>query len=153
MPSVDGEGGPDAGVLSVAMQLTGDTTCIAAARRLATEFLARAGTEQRVAVSDHALGLTQLVVSELVTNARRHAPGPALMELRVADSTVVVTVQDSVPVRPTVHASDPERIGRHGLEIVAAVAEDFYVSLEETGKRVTAHIALTDGAAARPQEP
>ncbi|MFD6285946.1 ATP-binding protein [Streptomyces sp. NPDC060205] len=126
------------------MELSGDTSCIAAARRLAAEFLTWAGTEQQVAVSAHALGLTQLVVSELVTNARRHAPGPALMELRIADSTVEVTVQDSVPVRPTIHASDPQRIGRHGLEIVAAVVEDFYVELAPTGKRVTAHIALTD---------
>ncbi|PSM43974.1 ATP-binding protein [Streptomyces dioscori] len=135
------------------MELSGDTSCIAAARRLAAEFLARAGTEQHVDVSDHALGLTQLVVSELVTNARRHAPGPALMELRIADSTVEVTVQDSVPVRPTIHASDPQRIGRHGLEIVAAVAADFYVRLEDTGKRVTANIALTDPSAPRPPEP
>lgn len=153
MQSVDGENGSAPPVISTAMELSGDTSCIAAARRLTAEFLARAGTEQHVIVSDHALGLTQLVVSELVTNARRHAPGPALMELRIADSTVEVTVQDSVPVRPTIHASDPQRIGRHGLEIVAAVAEDFYVRLEDTGKRVTAHIALTDGPAPRPPEP
>ncbi|MGW0566195.1 ATP-binding protein [Streptomyces tauricus] len=144
MESVDGGSGPDGQVVSTVMTLSGDTSCIAAARRLAADFLTRAGAEQRVAVSAHALGLTQLVVSELVTNARRHAPGPALMELRIADSTVEVTVQDGVPVRPTIHASDPQRIGRHGLEIVAAVAEDFYVRLEPTGKRVTAHIALTD---------
>ncbi|MFJ8937148.1 ATP-binding protein [Streptomyces sp. NPDC102365] len=153
MESVDGGNGSDARVSSTVMELSGDTTCIAAARRLAAAFLSRAGTEQHVAVSDHALGLTQLVVSELVTNARRHAPGPALMELRLADSTVEVTVQDSVPVRPTIHASDPERIGRHGLEIVAAVADDFYVQLEPTGKRVTAHISLNDTPASGPQQP
>ncbi|MFH8467641.1 ATP-binding protein [Streptomyces sp. NPDC017991] len=153
MQSVGGDSGSDAHVISTVMRLSGDTTCIAAARRLAAEFLTRAGTEQHVAVSAHALGLTQLVVSELVTNARRHAPGPAVMELRIAGSTVEVTVQDSVPVRPTIHASDPQRIGRHGLEIVAAVVEDFYVQLEPAGKRVTAHIALTDSPAPRSQKP
>ncbi|MFI5681274.1 hypothetical protein [Streptomyces cellulosae] len=34
------------------------------------------------------MDLNQLVVSELVTNARKYAPGPVLMELRIAGSLV-----------------------------------------------------------------
>ncbi|WP_328494743.1 ATP-binding protein [Streptomyces sp. NBC_00414] len=131
------------------MALNGDTSCIAAARRFAADFLTRARTDQGVAVSAHAVGLTQLVVSELVTNARKHAPGPALLELRIAGAAVEVTVQDSVRARPTVHTSDPQRVGRHGLEIVQAVTEDLSIHLGPTGKRVTAHVALADPSTRR----
>ncbi|MGW6009166.1 ATP-binding protein [Streptomyces sp. NPDC055210] len=125
------------------MPLSGDNSCIAQARHFAVDFLTRARTEWNVTVSARALDLTQLVVSELVTNARKHAPGPMRMELRVSSAAVDVTVQDSTRVQPAVHALDPGRIGQHGLEIVMAVAERFHVRLEPHGKRVTARIALT----------
>ncbi|MFF3485700.1 ATP-binding protein [Streptomyces sp. NPDC002701] len=144
MHSVNGGGGPDAPGISTAMRLRGDGSCISAARHLAADFLNRAHADRDVPVSAHALDLTQLVVSELVTNARRHAPGPAQMELRIAGATVEVTVRDSVRARPVVRSADPERIGGHGLEIVRALAESFQVRLEASGKRVTARIALSD---------
>ncbi|MFE7076918.1 ATP-binding protein [Streptomyces sp. NPDC057620] len=65
-------------------------------------------------VTARAVDLTELVVSELVTNARVHALGPAVLELRVTDTAVEVSVQDSVPVPPPAHAVDPRRVGRHG---------------------------------------
>ncbi|MFH8468136.1 ATP-binding protein [Streptomyces sp. NPDC017991] len=126
------------------MPLSGDSSCIGRARRHAAEFLTRARS-RGVAVSARALDLTQLVVSELVTNAIKYAPGPLRMELRiVADTTVEVSVQDSVRAQPAALPVDPTRIGRHGLEIVRAVVQAFHVRLEPVGKRVTAHIALTD---------
>ncbi|GHA44867.1 hypothetical protein GCM10010372_51010 [Streptomyces tauricus] len=47
-----------------------------------------------------AMDLTRLVVSELVTYARKYAPGPVMMELRVSRSVVEVAVWDSGPVLP-----------------------------------------------------
>lgn len=138
-----GEGGPDAHGVSTTLPLNGDTSCIARARHHAADFLARARTHQDSPVPARVVDLTQLVVSELVTNACVHAPGPALLELRVTDATVEVSVQDSLPLRPAGRSTDPGRIGQHGLEIIKAIAACFQVHLGPCGKRVTAHIALT----------
>jgi anti-sigma regulatory factor (Ser/Thr protein kinase) len=98
-----------------------------------------------VPVSERALGMTQLVVSELVTNAVKYAPGPIALELRILDGAVRVSVWDSAPVLPDVAAGDPRRVGGHGLEITLAVSQAYEVHREPVGKRVTALIALTDG--------
>ncbi|WP_333736168.1 ATP-binding protein [Streptomyces sp. IBSBF 2806] len=132
--------------------LEGDDGCIAEARQHAVAFLDRARSDHRLPVSERALGLTQLVVSELVTNARKYAPGPVLMELRVTAHAVDVVIWDSDPTVPAARAADPERIGQHGLEIVKALTENLFTEQEPVGKRITARIALTDphgGAAAR----
>ncbi|WP_308013294.1 ATP-binding protein [Streptomyces beigongshangae] len=123
--------------------MSGSSSCIAQARHHAASFLARVRTEQDVPVSASAVDLTQLVVSELVTNARVHAPGPARMDLRVADDTVEVSVQDSARTRPVARGVDPRRIGQHGLEIVQAIAQAVHVRLGPSGKRVSARIALS----------
>ncbi|KAA0941237.1 ATP-binding protein [Streptomyces apricus] len=124
--------------------LGGDHGCIAEARHHAVDFLTRARTDRQLPVSQRAMDLTQLVVSELVTNARKYAPGPVLMELRVTADTVDVTVWDSDPTVPTARTADPGRIGQHGLEIVAAVTEELSIEPESVGKRITARIALPD---------
>ncbi|MFE6486737.1 ATP-binding protein, partial [Streptomyces sp. NPDC057757] len=88
-------GGPlDAHPMAAAMPLNGGDGCIAEARHLATDFLTHVRTERDVLVSARAMDLTQLVVSELVTNARKYALGPMLMELRIVDATVAITVRD-----------------------------------------------------------
>ncbi|WP_030738488.1 ATP-binding protein [Streptomyces sp. NRRL S-31] len=115
---------------------------IARARRLAAAFLARVQAEYGLPVSQRALEVTQLVVSELVTNARRHDPGPALLDLRIAGDTVEVVVWDSDPALPVARAADVGRVGQHGLEIVMALAQGFEVQREPAGKRITARIAL-----------
>ncbi|MGW6271775.1 MULTISPECIES: ATP-binding protein [unclassified Streptomyces] len=130
--------------MAFAVPLDEGDSSISEARHLALDFLGRAQKEQGLEVSARAMDLTQLVVSELVTNARKYAPGPMLMELRIVDSAVAVTVHDSVRARPVARSEDPHRIGGHGLEIVKAVAREFRVDLEPAGKRVTAHIALAD---------
>jgi two-component sensor histidine kinase len=85
-----------------------------------------------------------LVVSELVTNARKYAPGPCLLTLEVAEGAVEVTVWDSEPSLPVVQAADPRRVGQHGLEIVVAVCRSFQMHREPVGKRITAAVALAD---------
>ncbi|MEW2287799.1 ATP-binding protein [Streptomyces sp. NPDC047841] len=143
-PAGEDDTAPDARVLQTAVALKGDGACIARARRLAAGFLARARSGHGVPVSQRAVDLTQLVVSELVTNARKYAPGPVLMELRIIGDMVEVVVWDSDPVLPVARASDAGRVGQHGLEIVMAVAQGVEARREPVGKRITARIALAD---------
>ncbi|MFI8192426.1 ATP-binding protein [Streptomyces sp. NPDC085946] len=126
------------------MALDGDGACIAQARHRAVEFLTRVQAVHGLPVSQRAMDVTQLVVSELVTNARKYAPGLVLMDLRIAGDVVEVVVWDSEPVLPLPRAADPGRVGQHGLEIVMAVAQGFEVQREPVGKRITVGIALLD---------
>lgn len=101
-------------------------------RRWAEEVLTRwgLGTE-----TDRAL----LVLNELVTNAVVHSPGDAHCRLTVDGGSLEVLVTDagSGPPRRALRAAhhpDPdewERSGGRGLQIVAAVADDWGASLQE----------------------
>ncbi|MFF9457681.1 ATP-binding protein [Streptomyces flaveolus] len=117
---------------------------IADARRTAGDFLASVQAVHGLPVSARALGMVQLVVSELVTNARKYAPGPCLLDLEVSGGAVQVSVWDSSPTLPSVLAADPDRVGQHGLEIVMAVCQTFSVCREPVGKRITATVQLAD---------
>ncbi|MFI9152550.1 ATP-binding protein [Streptomyces sp. NPDC053367] len=139
-----GGAAPDRPEIQISVALIGDGEDIAQARHLAAGFLARAQAEHGLPVSQRAKDLTQLVVSELVTNARKYAPGPALLDLRITGATVEVVVWDTDPVLPVARAADAGRVGQHGLEIVMAVAQGFEVQREPVGKRITARIALAD---------
>ncbi|MEU2075488.1 ATP-binding protein [Streptomyces sp. NPDC013489] len=120
---------------------------IAVARDLAGVFLADAQAVHGLAVSERARGAVELVVSELVTNARKYAPGPCLLTLEIAGGAVEVTVWDSSPTLPVLMGPDPTRIGRHGLEIVMALGQSLSLHREPVGKRITAAIPLTDDTA------
>ncbi|MGW2635751.1 ATP-binding protein [Streptomyces sp. NPDC001348] len=144
-PDTRGEGiVRDAEPIRTTAALDGDDGCIAQARHLAAGFLARVQAEHGLPVSERAMELTRLVASELVTNARKYAPGPVLLDLRVAGDLVEVAVWDSDPALPVARAADPGRVGQHGLEIVMAVCQGFEAQREPVGKRVTARIALLD---------
>ncbi|MGW6057702.1 ATP-binding protein [Streptomyces sp. NPDC055189] len=125
-------------------ELAGTSTCIARARHLAAGFLARMQAEHGLPVSRRATDLTQLVISELVTNALKYAPGPVVVNLRITAGAVEVAVRDSGPVLPSARAADTGRVGQHGLEIVLAVAQRFEARQEAVGKSVTVSIALSD---------
>ncbi|WP_328494702.1 ATP-binding protein [Streptomyces sp. NBC_00414] len=135
-------------------QLTGDTTAVTTvvegtaeigdARDTARGFLESVQALHGLPVSPRTMGTVQLVVSELVTNARRHAPGPCVMTLEVSGGTVAVTVWDSGSALPLILPPDPARVGQHGLEIVLAVCQSFEVHREPVGKRVRASVALAD---------
>ncbi|MDK1348179.1 ATP-binding protein [Streptomyces sp. 378] len=150
-PSGREDAAPAGRAWQTSVALDGAGTDIAQARHLAADFLARGQAERGLKVSRRGLDLTQLVVSELVTNVCKYAPGPALMNLRVDGDVVEVTVWDSAPVLPVARGADAGRVGQHGLEIVMTVAQDFEARLERFGKSVTARIALTDDPADTPQ--
>ncbi|MEW2079937.1 ATP-binding protein [Streptomyces sp. NPDC013433] len=130
--------------IQTTMALNNGGADIAHARRAAVNFLTRVQCEHGLPVSQRAMDATQLVVSELVTNARKYAPGPVLLDLRITGDTVEVMVWDSAPVLPIARAADAGRVGQHGLEIVMAVSQGFAMQREPVGKRVTARIALLD---------
>lgn len=120
------------------------STQMAQARTTARDFLTSLQAVHGLPVSERALDVVQLVVSELVTNARKYAPGPCLLDLEVIEGAVRVSVWDSSTALPSVLAADPDRIGQHGLEIVMAVSQAFGVHREPVGKRITATVQLAD---------
>ncbi|QJT06395.1 ATP-binding protein [Streptomyces asoensis] len=141
---------PDEYLIRAGYALGGGDGCIADARRHALAFLDQAAADYPLSVPAPTRDLTQLVVSELVTNACKYAPGPVLVELRINTYAVDVVVWDSDPTVPAARAADPGRIGQHGLEIVKAVAKDLVVEQQPVGKRITARIPLLGPSAASP---
>jgi anti-sigma regulatory factor (Ser/Thr protein kinase) len=125
-----------------AAHYTGEPGCIAEARALASAFVDQLRTEWCAEIEDRALEEVLLVVSELVTNADRHSNGPYILELEGTDTTVSVCVYDSSAALPRRFPKDPERIGRHGLEIVHALARKVTVERVPVGKRVCAVLEL-----------
>lgn len=86
----------------------GDSEAISAARRFAAGFLARVQGEHGVPVPVETVETAQLVVSELVTNTCKYAPGPGLLDLEVDvdTATLLVSVWDTSstllwPARPS----------------------------------------------------
>ncbi|MFE0961064.1 ATP-binding protein [Streptomyces fungicidicus] len=142
VPVDEGDTVPGAPRLRASYALQDDGSWIAQARHLAAAFLTRVRAEDGLAVSTRAVEVTQLVVSELVTNARKYAPGTVGLDLRVTGDAVEVVVRDGNPSPPTARAADPGRVGQHGLEIVMAVALALDVRQEPAGKSITARISL-----------
>ncbi|MCG7206523.1 ATP-binding protein [Streptomyces arenae] len=135
---------PQAAPDDVTFALDGADGCIAGARHRTSEFLARARSAYGVPVPARAVDLAQLVVSELVTNALKYAPGPVLLRLGIADGALEIEVWDSDPTLPLARAADTGRVGQHGLEIVLAVVRGFEARREPVGKRITARLDLFD---------
>ncbi|MFC8968634.1 MULTISPECIES: ATP-binding protein [unclassified Streptomyces] len=129
-------------VMEASLALDGDGARIAQGRHLAAVFLAGVRDMRGVPVVTATVEIVQLIVSELVTNARKYAPGPALLNLRIADSVLQVELCDTNPSVPSAEEPDPARIGRHGLEIVSALAQSVTVEATSTGKSITAVVSL-----------
>lgn len=108
---------------------------VGAARRFTGSFLARAA-EDGCPVPAQAVDDVCLIVSELVTNAAKYAPGPCLLDLELIPDAVRVTLWDTEPVPPVPSPADALRIGRHGLEIVLALCRRFEVERQAGGKRI-----------------
>ncbi|MFF4486695.1 ATP-binding protein [Streptomyces sp. NPDC001544] len=125
-----------------AAHYTGEPGCIAEARSFAAQFLEQLRTEWCARIDARADGELLLVVSELVTNADRHSNGPYILELEGTDSSVSVSVYDSSVALPRRFPRDPQRVGRHGLEIVHALAAEVTAERVPVGKKVRAMVHL-----------
>ncbi|MFI6559629.1 ATP-binding protein [Streptomyces sp. NPDC050534] len=128
-----------------AAHYTGEQGCIAEARSFTAHFVDQLRTEWCARIEDRAVEEVLLVVSELVTNADRHSNGPYILELEGTDMSVSIWVYDSSAALPRRFPRDPERVGRHGLEIVHALAERVTVERVPVGKRVCAVVKLIRG--------
>ncbi|MER5889434.1 ATP-binding protein [Streptomyces sp. NPDC001941] len=113
---------------------------IGEARDAARRLLARAGYGPEGQASKDA----QLIVSELVTNAVRFAPGPGSLVLDIdpPSETLRITVRDSSRRRPRPQHHDRALPGGHGLRLVALLCTYLETSVTETGKQVVAHFRL-----------
>ncbi|MFJ4437881.1 ATP-binding protein [Streptomyces sp. NPDC088923] len=120
----------------------GSPGSVAAARDVTTRFLHRLGAEWCARVPERTTGDLHLVVSELATNAERHAGGFHALELTGDATHVVVTVHDTSPVAPSFLTPDPARVGGHGLEIVRALSREVRIALTPGGKSVGAVVDL-----------
>jgi anti-sigma regulatory factor (Ser/Thr protein kinase) len=87
----------------------------------------------------------ELVVSELVTNAFRHAPGSDTFELELTttDSGVRVSLADGSAIRPVIHELSPDSPTGRGMSLVRALAADWGAESHSGGKRVW--VLLGDG--------
>ncbi|MEU1042390.1 ATP-binding protein [Streptomyces sp. NPDC005907] len=117
------------------------------ARHFAADFMERLQRAYRLVLSTKVIGAVQLVVSELVTNVCKHAPGPCALDLVLIDRSLEIRVWDSSFDVPVAQAPDPGRVGRHGLEIVTALCGAIDVRREPVGKRVKVRIPLVGAPA------
>jgi anti-sigma regulatory factor (Ser/Thr protein kinase) len=120
----------------------GHTSSIAEARSLTDAFLERARGEHGISVPAQAYADSRLIVSELVTNAFKYAPGPSALNLEIREGALEITVWDTSTTLPIARTVEPGRIGQHGLEIVFALCDGFDVRREPVGKRITVRVAL-----------
>lgn len=135
------EGSPRPG-LRAGAAYDGGSESIAAARVLARTFVDQV-RECGIPVPERTSSEAQLVVSELVTNACKYAPGPCALSLEVRGPVLEITLWDSEPALPMARAAEPGRIGQHGLEIVFALCDGFDVQREPVGKRISVRLALS----------
>lgn len=126
--------------------LDGSVDSITHARELAREFFARRTAPLEPALVRDAL----IAVSELVTNAVRHAPGP--FELALADDgrCVTIAVSDSSSTTPAPRPADLLGGGGVGLHVLNGLAGRIETMTHAGGKTVAVSIERAQ-AEASPQ--
>ncbi|MGW0841848.1 SpoIIE family protein phosphatase [Streptomyces sp. NPDC002787] len=114
--------------------LTDDPALVANARKLATEQLTRWGLEEAVFV-------TELVVSELVTNAIRYGGAPIQLRL-IRDRTLICEVSDASSTSPHLRRARTFDEGGRGLLLVAQLTDRWGSRPSGAGKTIWAEQAL-----------
>ena len=116
--------------------------------RLAVPHDESGPAQARAAVTSDAaaLGLDELsddvalLVSEMVTNAVRHAAPPVRLEVEVTDTEVVVAVCDGTPSLPVVREAPDDAEGGRGMMLVDLLTADHGVRSQPPGKTVWARL-------------
>ncbi|MFC6505381.1 ATP-binding protein [Streptomyces plicatus] len=111
MKQAEGQGPDD--TLRRHLAWSGTPPTAARARAEADALLSALHHTFQVPVAPRTADDVRLVVSELVTNAARHAPGPGRLEIQTADRgrTVRITVWDTSPAMPQPRPVNPHRAG------------------------------------------
>jgi len=119
---------PDAVSREQRRELAADVASPAQARTIVRRML-RGGEPER------ACEVAELLTSEVVTNAVRHAASQIMLRVAVDDSTLRVEVTDTSAAMP--HIRDDPDVGGYGLRIVDELATRWGVeSLPKRGKTV-----------------
>ncbi|WP_181802993.1 ATP-binding SpoIIE family protein phosphatase [Streptomyces shenzhenensis] len=108
-----------------------DPAVVAEARRHVCDRLAAWGLE------DDAVFITELVVSELVTNAIRYATGPIRLRL-IKEQTLTCEVSDGSSISPHLRRARLSDEGGRGLLLVAQLTERWGTRYTRTGKTIWA---------------
>ncbi|MCT9081347.1 ATP-binding protein [Streptomyces fulvoviolaceus] len=87
-------------------------------------------------------GTVLLVVSELVTNAVRHAGGVTGFRLASGPGTVTVIVEDASCSPPCPRVTGPAEPGGFGWQLVQDLSLDVQVQVRADGKTVSALVPL-----------
>ncbi|GAA2255149.1 MULTISPECIES: ATP-binding protein [Streptomyces] len=96
---------------------------------------------------DSLADLAALLVSELVTNALRHATGPIgvrLVRRSGLDGVLLVEVSDPLPDPPRERAARPEDESGRGLYLVASASRRWGTRPGVTGKTVWFELAVPE---------
>ncbi len=109
-------------------ELPAEAVAVGHARGLATEQLHSWGLEELVFS-------TELVVSELVTNAIRHADGPLHLRL-ILDRSLLCEVADAGHTSPHLRHSAEDDEGGRGLFIVAQLVHRWGTRYTQSGKTI-----------------
>ncbi|MDH6125040.1 SpoIIE family protein phosphatase [Kitasatospora sp. GP82] len=115
-----------------------DPAAVAVARADVTRQLARWGL-------DEAAFTTELILSELITNAIRYATEPIRVRL-LLDRTLICEVSDTSSTSPHLRYAAAEDEGGRGLFLVAQLAERWGTRYTPEGKVIWAEQSLTDSA-------
>jgi anti-sigma regulatory factor (Ser/Thr protein kinase) len=114
-----------------------DPAAVAEARQRARQQLDSWGLE-------HVAFVTELVVSELVTNAIRHAAGPVRLRL-IRDETLVCEVSDGSSTSPHLRRARLHDEGGRGLFMVAELTQRWGTRYTRAGKTIWAEQTLMEG--------
>lgn len=109
---------------------------IRAVRRLVVDTLDAWGQDQTL-IFDAAL-----LVSELATNAVRHASSPFRVSVTRTDTTVRISVEDLGSSGPHLHAPDVDRLGGRGVALVEAMSLTWGVDAAPEGKVVWCELPM-----------
>lgn len=98
---------------------------------------------RRGAVSEDTMFRAQLLATELVTNAVRHAGSPVELTVALGEGRVRIQARDGSPATPASPPAESETRHR-GLFLVEDLSEDWGVEVEgHTGKVVWCEVAAT----------
>ncbi|WP_405785377.1 MULTISPECIES: SpoIIE family protein phosphatase [unclassified Streptomyces] len=118
--------------------LDSQPTSVARARELARDQLLAWGLDELV-------DTTELLVSELVTNALRHGYGDIRLRL-LLDRTLVCEVWDSALMQPRRRRARDTDEGGRGLQLVAMLSQSWGSRRTHRGKTVWFELALRGGS-------
>ena len=103
---------------------------VRSARHFAREVLAGRG------VAEERLALAELLVSELASNAVKHATTSFTLAIKVKDAIIRIEVTDTGSGQPTLKHPRPDQPDGRGLLIVESLSDAWGTTVERDSKTV-----------------